>query len=254
MKALLLAVAVASGFLVGAAIGMLSGEAALAWPGFSFPPDLFLLSASTAQAQWLAPGIAGALAAVLAAYGRGGGMLAVALVLSNPLVIYALLLGAGASLALAAAALLMAATLGLARQRDHRGTVGLGLAVAAAPFISTSVLVLYPALILFAPLLSPWSGPRRLAGFFTALFAPAAMAAAATLYLYWLIGQPERLAAEGPAAPLRDLLLVLAGAALVATSASFRSLLAPAGSLAAGAAALVVARLDIFNLIIGFIR
>lgn len=254
MKALPLALTVTSGALFGAAVGMLSGEAALVWPGFSFPPDLLLLSAWTSKAQWLAPGIAGALAAFLAAYGRESGMLAVALVLLNPLVIYALSRGTGASLALAAVALLITATLGLARQRDHRGTVGLGLAVAAAPFISTSVLALYPALILFAPLLSPWSGPRRLAGFFTAIFAPAAMAAVATLYLYWLIGQPARLAVEGPAAPLRDLLLVLAGAALVAATACFRSLFAPAGSLAAGTAVLVVARPDIFNLLMGFIR
>lgn len=91
----------------------------------------------------------------------------------------------------AASFLVWRGVLQLAAQRDHRATILLALALAAAPLISAAVLFFYPLLLLLAPLLSPWgSAPRRIAGFMTALAAPLALVFAAGLFLTWLFAMP----------------------------------------------------------------
>lgn len=99
--------------------------------------------------------------------------------------------GVGGVLLAAASFMVWRAVLLLAAQNDHRATILLALALAAALLISPAVLYFYPALLLTAPLLSPWGfAPRRVAGFMTALVAPLALVVAAGLFLAWLFAAP----------------------------------------------------------------
>lgn len=129
----------------------------------------------------------------------------------------------GGVLLAAASFALWRSVLLLAAQGDHRTTVLLALALAAAPLISPAVLYFYPSLLLLAPLLSPWGfAPRRVVGFMIALVAPLALAVAAGLFLAWLFAMP------GLSAPAPNLSL---------QADRFAPLLAAPGALAALAGA-----------------
>ncbi|MEE2691475.1 MAG: hypothetical protein VX640_08050 [Pseudomonadota bacterium] len=79
----------------------------------------------------------------------------------------------------------------LAAENDHRSTILLALALAAAPLFSHQVFFLYPPLLALLPLLSPWGfAPRRALGFLTVLTAPLALIAAGALFLVWLFAIP----------------------------------------------------------------
>jgi len=179
----------------------------------------------------------------------------------NPALVAAALLGPGAVLAAAASLIVWRGVFALAAHNDHRATILLALALAAAPLLSVSALAFYPALLGLSPLLSPWGlAPRRAAGFLAVLIAPLALIAAGGLFLLWLAGgsfDGWALAPPVPRAPpdARSFLallaapgLILAAAGLGANARSWKAALiffASAASMIAltGAGALALAAL-----------
>ncbi len=145
----------------------------------------------------------------------------------NPALVAAALLGSSALLAAAASLLVWRGVFALAAYNDHRATILLAIALAAAPLLSPSALAFYPALLVLAPLLSPWGlAPRRAAGFLAALIAPLALLAAGGVFLLWLAGgsfDAWMLARPAPHAPFeaRSLFALLAAPGLLLVAAGF---------------------------------
>jgi hypothetical protein len=215
---------------------------AIAFPRFTFPPDLLaLLGAGDSAATFVALAAISAamMAVVFGVREPKPNFASVGLALINPLFLYAWSIGAGVTLA--SAAILLHALLAHVIERDHASTVRLGIAAALAPLVCNSTLAFFPVILVIAPLLSPWAGGRRIVGFAVAIFAPAAMAFLAILYLYWLMGAPQ--AAPGDFSDLgEEVVLVLAGAAVVAAAGYARSLMGATGAFAVGAAILALAQ------------
>lgn len=241
MKTIHPAAAVPFGGVFAAAVAMATPVADVAWPRFAFPTDITDIASSFGVAGMA---ISGASIALLVAL-RDRRRSKIALALANPLTLYAFTLGPDASLAFASAALIFGALTALALDRDHGATVFLGAALAVAAMLSSSALFLAPLIVLLAPVLSPWGGARRLAGFLTAVLTPLAMCLLAVAYLHWLMGAPAPALTGAPAAAPQDIFLVMTGAALVGGAAGVRSLGGQAAAFAAGVAALAVTRPDL---------
>ncbi|MGE0407738.1 MAG: hypothetical protein AB7P23_00595 [Amphiplicatus sp.] len=215
-------------------------------PAASFPPDILSLLAlgGIKPSNVILAIFAGivALAAVsFALRGRSrkppGAYL---LAFLNPLVVFAIASGPVHAFALAAMVVLWRAVIALLSEQDHRAVIALGLALGISPFLSSSILVLYPPLAIAAPLLTPWGRDlRRLGGFLTAIMAPCLMAGASLLYLYWIFEVPLRLPTfRHDAAP--TLVLALSGGALIALAGRRATIGAFAGALVVGAAILLL--------------
>jgi hypothetical protein len=246
---LLFAASLGAAFALAAAAAFPVQDDALSFSRLSCPPDLRVVVESRAAA-----GAAGALAIAIACgvLERPGALALSALALLNPLTLYAWRQGSAATLALGATAVLARAVIAHARERSHGSSVGLGIAAALAPLLSNSVLFAYPGMLALAPFLSPWRGLRRRAGFAAVVFAPAAMALLAILYLRWLTG--AEVVFEPAAGSAGDLLLVLAGAVLIASIGEARSLLAAFLALLAGAAAVGALRPEIVREAVALFR
>lgn len=235
----------------------------LAAPRTPFPPDLvYWLERLPQGALLVAPASAGALAgiAIIAALSARGGsparLAVLALALFNPLALFALNLGAPGALFFAAALLLWRAVIALAAGRDAGATVALGAAGAMAPFLSNSILALYPLLLPVLLFLSPWGAkPRPLAGYMTAVAAPFILACLAAGYLIWLFGAPHGVAGpEIRSAPSADTLLILAGGFLIALAGRFSSLLALAAAMLGSAGLLAAERPDVLSWLTAALR
>jgi hypothetical protein len=198
--------------------------AALAGGVASLAPFAFM----DAMAPWpashaaLAGGAYGCLASIMLGGGRSalGASVSRALALANPLILVCLA-APGAALALIAAFILWRGVFALAAFADHRGAVGMALALVAAPIVSPLALGAYPALVPALAALSPWRpGARRLAGFYFVVLAPAAMLLAGAGYFAWLYSLPVMALAppqpEWDAIAFRKFVPLLAGGAALA--------------------------------------
>lgn len=168
----------------------------------------------------------------------GGGFLAPALLLANPLACFAFLRGAETALLFAAAIIVAGGGVALAGLRDHRAAIFLGLALALAPFVSGPVLYLYPGLALTLPLFSPWGpAPRKAAGFAVVVWSPSIMVLAGLLYLRWLLAPAGGADAAAIAFDIpfgREAVAAAAGAGFVALAAFAASRRAAALAFLAG--------------------
>lgn len=212
---------------------------------FNLVPDLLALNDSlsaTTLGEAALTAIAGAavgfLLGALASIREERSPARFGLLLSNPATLAAFAHGAQASLLLAAILIVASAVFALAASRDYRAAVLVGIALAGAPFLSNSLLYLYPALFLMLPLVSPWGlAPRRLAGFAVVVWSPFAMALIGLAYLHWLIGDFGAAFAAPP--PMRavfcpEYLALAAGAGLIALAARMRGLSGPAAAFLLG--------------------
>jgi len=222
-------------------------------------PDLLSFANGTLSAVSNAglAGLAGAVIGVcLAASAKAGGarrpFLLSGLLLANPLAVYAFAGGAGAALLLAAGTIVACAAVGLAATRDYRAAVLLSFALALAPFLSNTLLFLYPLLFLALPLASPWGlAAQKAAGFAVVIWSPFAMALAGLAYLHGLLdppvgGAPFDLAAWRGAFG-EDFLLLAAGAGLISLAAIAASRLAGGLAFLAGAELLALAHPEWFQ-------
>lgn len=222
-------------------------------------PDLLSFADGTLGAASNA-GLAGLAGAVigfsLAASAKAGGaprpVLLSALLLANPIAVYAFAGGAGAALLLAAGTIVACAAVGLAATRDYRAAVLLSFALALAPFLSSTLLFLYPLLFLALPLASPWGlAAHKAAGFAVVVWSPFAMALAGLAYLHGLLGPP------GGGAPFdiaawrgafgEEFLLLAAGAGLISLAAIAGSRLAGGLAFLAGAELLALTHPEWFR-------
>ena len=164
-------------------------------PRLPFPPDaqaVLVNNLAAGQIDVAAGAVAGAsVAAFLHTDEKFLKPLILMLAMFNPAAVFAMTSGAQVSLFFTSVLIAAAAFAKLAADRDHVSATLLGLAMAAAPFFASSVLFLYPALLITAGLLSPWGfALTRLAGFYFVLLTPLALVLIAVLYLYWLFSIP----------------------------------------------------------------
>ncbi|MEZ5928591.1 MAG: hypothetical protein R3C55_08950 [Parvularculaceae bacterium] len=131
--------------------------------------------------------------------------------------------GAETSLLLAAIMMVASAALALASSRDYRAAVLVGLALAGAPFLSNSLLYLYPALLIALPLVSPWGLAFAVSWVSLSSFGRPSMALIGLAYLHWLIGDFGAAFAAPPSLGdvfCPDYLALTASAALMAFAAA----------------------------------
>ncbi|MCB9954378.1 MAG: hypothetical protein H6848_00625 [Caulobacterales bacterium] len=238
---------IAGALLAGGLAALAPERASSAIACFNLVPDIVAFARSAPSSPvcgCVLPAIAGGVIAALfsvLALGRNNNPPArFALLVSNPLLLLAFVKGAETSLLLAAMMIVASAAFALAASRDYRAAVLVGLALAGAPFLSNSLLYLYPALLFALPLVSPWGlAPRRLAGFSVVVWSPFSMALIGLAYLHWLIGDFGAALAAPP--PLKevfcpDYLALTASAALMAFAARGRGLARPLGAFILGGA------------------
>lgn len=241
------------GALAAAAVGaaalaaLLSGgeDVSRILPGAPFPPDagvLLDIFESPRTRAALAGALGGAVLGVAGMPWRGDAAARSFLMLFNPLTVYALTLGAAGALALAAGVVVFLGAATQMRWRDQRGALGLSTALAVAPFICNGALVIYPAVALAAPLLSPWGiRPDRLSGYLIALAAPVGLSCLSVAFFLWATG----LSAPATPDPYRiseDAGVVLIGAALIGALAGRGSIWGAAAAFVLGAGVLAYAR------------
>lgn len=247
-----------AGALLAGALGGLFEPPGAPLARLALFPDLLsfadgaLGAASNAELSGLAGAVIGFF---LRASAKAGGaprpVLLSGLLLANPLAVYAFAGGAGAALLLAAGTIVACAAVGLAATRDYRAAVLLSFALALAPFLSNTLLFLYPLLFLALPLASPWGlAPRKVAGFAVVIWSPFAMALAGLAYLHWLLGPPGATPpfdlAAWRGAFGEDLLLVAAGAGLISLAAFAGSRLAGGLAFLSGGGLLALAHAEWF--------
>lgn len=144
--------------------------------------------------------------------------------LLNPLALYSFCKSAPLSLAFAAAIMIAGAAATLANSRDYRAAIALSLALAVAPFVSASLLPLYPGLFLLSPLVSPWGfSLRKTIGFLVVVWTPLAMTIVSLAYLHsFAIPFPSHSLLDlenWRRMPDRDLLVLASGGAAIAFGA-----------------------------------
>lgn len=243
------AISVASAGLAGAVAGYFPDSAAAPLARNDLVPDLLSLAgerpATFANVGLTA--VAGAIIglAMAAAAHRRNGERAISpfdiLLLANPIAVFSYSQGADAALLLAATTIVGCAAMTLARTRGYRACVVLGLMLALAPFLSNSLIYLYPALLVASPAISPWGiAPRRAAGFAVVVWSPLAMTVVSLAYLQWLLGRAigSPFSLQWSTAMLIPLFLAVAGGVVIsiagltgARSARLFAFLAAAGLL-----------------------
>ncbi|HXI86091.1 MAG TPA: hypothetical protein VNH64_01430, partial [Parvularculaceae bacterium] len=188
------ALAVAAGAAVAAIAFAPSASGIFPWR-LSFPPDLVFALDVAGVSGRAAASLAGAGAGLAIAVAVDADLPAIFLAFLSPLTIFALGRGAGGALLFAGVLFSARGLASLPGDKRPAPVIGLGLAIALAPYLTNAMLAATPIIIAFAGVLSPWRGSaRRMIGFVTAISAPLIMAIVCTLYLSWLFGAPEGVA------------------------------------------------------------